>query len=709
MGIPHNSTTHNIVKMLMAISVIAMLIIGIAVYGASPISLLIFAVYICFYVQLPGILILNAARIRLNHFSTYLVTGFMTGWCLILAEYFLCDLLNNDIILYSLGPVCSVLLIVLKLCQKRKTCIRLQAFQCDCFHFSPSKLPTTFCITFVLILLYGLLNTQYIYQAPENSAYILDIHSDMAYHMGLINSLSHDYPLVSLWVADRVVKYHIFSEILYAIPVRLFGLTADFLIMSCGPYLTTYLVSVSMYSLYREFLSKRKYVGVYCLITIAANMYITKSLFSSWYMYHVFSNVNNFGFGISACMVTVLCGKYYIEALNSASPNSPGEPKKLLILLTAFVMLVTGIKGPIGIVLVGGMWGTLILGLILRKLKLKSVLPVLIVSAAFLLIYIIILGMKGQSNGSGSSFLAFATVADIAFFKKPLVLFLKSLGLPKIIRLAVVFAVFMVLLLTVFLIPYIVCFIRELVLVLSGRKPFDFVKITVFAASLVGLIGMFILNYSGHSQVYFGFVTIAFAPLISFWLFEDLSECDSIWVKLLKGLTALFIVMSSAILIGTYMISIDKAVDRVDTSDDNSTYTSISNQEYEAMVWLRENTPDDSLLATDRYYSVSPEDYSYENRWDNRFFAYGNYSNRFCYISGSGYNMGSSEWPLRQEMIEKNNKLYDVKFKGRDKLAHKLGIDYVVVSKRFTDVDNLSDSVYKLCYSNDDVDIYEIQ
>ena len=60
-------------------------------------------------------------------------------------------------------------------------------------------------------------------------------------------------------------------------------------------------------------------------------------------------------------------------------------------------------------------------------------------------------------------------------------------------------------------------------------------------------------------------------------------------------------------------------------------------------------------------------------------------------------------------MIENNNKLYDVEFEGRDELAHNLGIDYVVVSKRFTDVDNLSDSVYKLCYSNDDVDIYEIQ
>ena len=697
MQITHKTTANNIVKLLMALSIVAMFLIGVVVYGAKPFSVFIFAVYICFYVQLPGLLVLNAAHIRLKHLSTYLVTGFMAGWCLVLAEYFLCDFLKNDIILYTLGPILSIMFIIDKLIHRRAFCI------------NPVKLPTAFCIAVVLILLYGLLNTQFIYQAPENSAFILDTHSDMAYHIGLINSLSHDYPLMSLWVADRVVKYHIFSEILYAVPVRLFGLTADFLIMSCGPYLTTYLVSISMYSLYNEFLSKRKLIGVYCLVTVAANMYITKSLFSSWYMYHVFSNVNNFGFGISACMVTVVFGKYYIESLHSSSLNATSASKKLLILLTAFVMLVTGIKGPIGIVLVGGMWGTLILGLILRKIRFKNVLPTLVITAGFLLIYILILGMKGQSNGSGSSFIAFATVADIAFFKKPLVLLLKNIGLPKIIRLGVVFAVFMLFLLTAFLIPYIVSFGRDFVLIVSGKKSYNFIKITVYAASLVGLIGMFILNYSGHSQVYFGFVSIAFAPLISFWLFEDLSSCDIIWFKLLKVITALLLVLSSAILIGTYMISIDKAVDRVDTSDDNSTYTSISNQEYDAMVWLRENTPDDSLIATDRYYSVSPEDYSYENRWDNRFFAYGNYANRFCYIAGSGYNMGSSEWPLRKEMIENNNKLYDVEFEGRDELAHNLGIDYVVVSKRFTDVDNLSDSVYKLCYSNDDVDIYEIQ
>ena len=48
---------------------------------------------------------------------------------------------------------------------------------------------------------------------------------DKGYQMGLIGSLSHGYPLVDPHVAGRLVHYHIFSQILLAVPVRLFGLT----------------------------------------------------------------------------------------------------------------------------------------------------------------------------------------------------------------------------------------------------------------------------------------------------------------------------------------------------------------------------------------------------------------------------------------------------------------------------------------------------
>lgn len=697
MTLSDNTKLNNSIKMLSVLSVAAMCFISILIYGAAVTDLAVFLIYALFYVQLPGLLILSLAKIDFGNFSTHIMAGFFTGWAFIIAQYFIFEFIGTDVPLYAIGPLCSAAFLLM-LFKRKRSCPERNRYD-----LSFSRLSAAFCICIVLILLYALLNTQYLYLDPaECDCVYMEI--DKAYHVGLINSLSHGYPLMSMWVEGRVIEYHIFSEILYAIPVRLFGMSADTIIMSCGPYLTAYLVGVSMYSFYNEFLKNKKYIGIYCLLTVLANTYITKELFSSWYFFHVFGNTNNFGFGISSCMIAVVTAKRYVEDIRQKKRSG-----KLLALLVILTMLVTGIKGPVAIVLVGGMWGTFILGLILRKVNIRAALPILLVTAGFMVIYVTILGMKGQSNGGGESFIAFATATDIAFFKGPLVAAMKAVGLPKIIRLGVVFAVFIIFLFTAFVLPFTVGYIRELYLVLTGKKAFDFVRVTVYASCLVGLIGLFILNYSGHSQVYFGFVTVAFAPLVSFWLFEDLQGNRSTACVVMRCIFCACILCTAFILLTYFRIGIDKAIDHTDPSMAHNTYRSISGEEYDAMIWLKENTPEDSLLATDRYYSVPLAEYSWENRWDNVFFLYPNYSNRFCYISGSGYNLPGDGWKIRRDMILINDKLFDPEYSDRDELAKDLGVDYVVVSKRFTDVPSLEDTVYKLCYSNDDVDIYEIK
>ena len=236
----------------------------------------------------------------------------------------------------------------------------------------------------------------------------------------------------------------------------------------------------------------------------------------------------------------------------------------------------------------------------------------------------------------------------------------------------------------------------------------------VYAEFAIGFVALFVLNYSGHSQVYFGLVSAFLAPIIAFWLIEDLEEkapssrLARYSLRVIVFLSALVLVVSSYSLLKYYDIHIKEAARNADPAIAYNEYESISREEYEAMQWIEHNTEDDALLATDRYYSVAPDKYSYKDRWANRFFLYAVYSNRFSYISGSGYNLPKDDWPVRQEMIETNNLLYDVENEERGDLARELDIDYVVVSKRFTDVDDLSNDDYELCYSNDDVDVYKI-
>lgn len=688
----NNTKLNNIIKIAMLCSMAAMLVICFTVYKADITNFAIFVLFAVFYLQLPGLGILRLIRVRMSHISTTLVLGLFTGWAAIIAEYFITELIHTNILLYILGPVLSAFWII--------SVIRSGGLN---YNFNFSKLSTAFVIFLGLALLYSLLNNQYIYLSPEVSDYTY-INPDKGYHMGLIDSLSHGWPLESPWVQGRIIHYHVFTEIMYSVPVRLFGVPADMLLLSCGPFLTTYALCTSMYALFREFTAKAERAGLYCFMVLLSNIFIAKGLDDSLAFFFVFRNENATGYGISCMFTLIILFRYWYDSF-----RADNKTPMLLILVTVFIMLLTGLKGPMGLVMIGAIWGTFIIGVIMRKVPAKAAIPVVIMTIGFIIIYVLILGAKGQSNGGGTSIFAFATIVDVTFYKSALVAMLKSLGLPKIIRLIILLAVFVTFTLTAFLIPFIAGYIRELVLVFSGRKEYDFTRVMIYAACLVGFICMFLLNYSGHSQVYFGYVAVFLVPLVSVWFFEDLETNRGMLMKAVRFIFIAMLLLSSCTLIMHYGEMIENAKECADNNFGYSRYKSISNDEYEAMKWIRNNTPEDSLLATDRYYSESLETYSYEDRWANCFFLYAVYSNRMCYIAGSGYNLPGDDWIIRKDMIEMNNKLYDPSNEERGPWARELGINYLVVSKDFTHIDNLENKDYTLCFSNDGVDIYKVR
>ena len=682
--------------------IVLMAAAGVSVYGAPAGDLFIMLAFFVFYIQLPGLLIVRWAGLDKGHVSTALALGIFSGWSAAILLYFITDLLGTNVLLIAAGPLMSAAYIYEAV--KNKDGI-LTGRRIDF-----KKIPMSFLVFMVLILLYCLINTQYLYLAPSLNE-LTYMNPDKAYHMGLINSLSHDYPMQSPWISGVFINYHIFSEMMLSIPVRLFGIQSDVITQSFGPYLTAYCFGISYYSFFREMSSKPERAGVYSLIMVLANIYITRNLRTSIAFTFILINDNSSGYGMAAVLMSIVAFKKWYEAFTAGDRNH----YRILVMLTAFVMITAGIKGPMGAVTIAGLWGTVLLGVILRKMPPKTLLPLLAVTAGFLLVYTTVLGSKGQANASGSSVIAMFKIVDIAFWKAPLVEFLKAHHIPLMIRYGVLMAVFIIFFTTVFFLPFCIGYVRELILVLSGRKGYDPARVLVYAEVFVGLVAMFLLNYSGHSQIYFGLVSAFLAPAIAFWFIEDMEELQArspLAKKTLKacaGVMAVTLVFTGCTLAAYYAHRLNGAIESAEPSSDASKYLSISNEEYEAMEWLEENTEEDALLATDRYYSVDPAKYSYQNRWDNRFFLYGVYSNRFSYIGGSGYNMREADWPVRRDMIETNAKLYDPENAGRGSLARELGVDYVVVSKRFTGSPDLANEDYELCFSNDDVDVYRIK
>lgn len=688
-----NSRLSIVVKAVCMAIIIFAGICGIAFFKASVCGLLLFFLYILVYIMIPGLFIEDVISNKEDRVSTHLARGFFLGWVFIIACYFAADILEAVAILYAAGPIITVIYVVRYAKRNSNSDIRKRIKRIK-------KLPSSVYLFVLIVFLLSMTSTQFDYISPAYCDYSY-LQIDRAYHAGIINSLAQGYPVENPWVHERLMSYHIFTELLYAIPVKLFGLTSDFVLMSCSPYLITSVFTVSLYSFYREMVKRVDRLGLYCIGFASANMCMFKAFAVSYAGHHIYSNINSFGLGI--CVVFVLIPM--LKVLNSVDKTKVRE----IAVFAVLIMLLTGIKGPIGVTIIAGLWGTVVLGIVLRRISLRAIIPVAVFSTAFIAIYCAFMG--GSGGSSGNSIISLGKVAEIFFLNDEIVIPLKVLGVNVAIRKAVLLFVITTCMYMAFLVPFAVGTIREIVLVLSGKREFAVERVTVYACAIVGYVALLIFDYSGHSQVYFGFVSTSLAPIIAFWLFEDISDSTRIWKKTVCGIFAVMMTISSLLFTYDLVNQTKEAIKNYKYRNEelHDCYRDITKGEYEAMMWLRNNTPQEALIVSDRYSSCAINEYDYTNRWHNCHFLYAAYSERFQYLEGSGFSLGESENNLRRKMIDINNSFYDAENESRGDEARRIGVDYVVVSKRFNNPGNLENEDYKKCFENEDIDIYQIQ
>lgn len=677
---------------------LAVVLVSLVIYHANAAGLLLFFAFIALYVLLPGMLIVRLTRFSAGHASADLLVSFFAGWSLILTEYFVTQATGPKIMLYALGPVLSALYICLIVGGRRGPLLIRKVSLAD--------IPAAFYLFMALLMGYVFMFTQFQYLSPEHAQNIY-VSLDKAYQMSLIGSLSHGYPLADPLVAGRIVHYHIFSQVLLAVPVMLFRMTPDFLVMSCTPYLTTALMGLSMYAMFRCFCRKQDKAGLYSLSFILANVFIGRSISASYMFRMLFINENYAGFSAACIIACVIILNVYFKQTNA------GEKIASCVLLTVLTMLLTGIKAPLGLVLAGGLIGTFLLGIILRRVSFKeALLPTLFPSAGFFFVYQFLLALNGSNGVGGDSIFAFGKIVGVCFWKSGVTKILKGMGIPSSLRMVIIMGLFLIVFFTAYALPFAIAYLRELILVVKGDKEYDFAKVTVYASAFVGFVAMMLLRYSGHSQVYFGVSTLIFAPLIVFWFFEDKPDVKS---KAVSGLMVLSKVWFFAVLILTTATlamcvrdTLPSVMKHADPASKYNKYKSMSAEEYEAVKWIRENTPEDALLATQMYKSTGGKDYSIENRWHHCHFLYAAYSVRNYYLEGSGYTFTDVEAEDRREMIKNTDKLYDPENDMRGDDARELGVDYVVVTQKIYPTPDLSSADYEKVFSNEDIDIYKV-
>lgn len=678
-------------KGILAVACLVLVAISVTVFKASAAKLLLFAAYFILYIQIPGYAFNRWLKADSDKLSSGLLTGMFTGWALIVAEYFICELIGNNLILFLAGPAIS--LVFSYHCFRNRSDIRI---------IEISKLSVWVYMFVFLSLLYTLLKTQYRVIAPEAAEASL-LFKDIAYHAGLINSLADGYPLLNPWLSGDTIYYHVFTEILCAVSVRLFGLDSAFIVSSALPLLTVYAVCLAVYAGLRATCSNDTNVGLCTVCFALSGAFIVNADTDAWLYRLIMGNYNYAGFALAGVISVLLL-------LCKCFGDSPRLSTHVILALQIAVL--TGIKGPAGLIMVCSMWGAWILGMLLRSCSIKSLIPLSVSTAAFAFVYKIILSDPGTNKGvSGSSF-EIGAIAGKCFWKPLVTDAFNGMGLPKPFTYLAILLVFGFFFFTIYYLPVIVGYIREFILVVTKRKDFDFTKVTAYAAFLAGLILMLMLKYNGRSQIYFGVVSFAVAPLITAWYFEDTRNSENRFARGIRRLTGVYFIICTAafgfIVLADDISSADRAVRFAKGEVSLSEYELVTEDEYEGLMWIKANTPNDSLLAVDRYNSAPPDKYDYTSRWDNCFFTYAVYADRRCYFEGAGFNMKEEESELRKEYIETNNRLYNPDNPGRGQLADELGVDYVVVSKRTNDCGRLDGSGYTEVFDNKDMTVYEV-
>lgn len=706
--INNNSLISSIVKCSMLIVIAIVALRHIVCFDIHIWDLLIFLFFVLFFIQLQGMGILQLMRFKVSNISIGITTGFFVGLAVVFFEYFLSVFVNTNIVFF-LG--CGlVLLISLFDLIRNKTAV----------HCSICKVQASFFMLVALVFLLSMLDVQLTFIRPEITE-ASSVYQDYLYHISLTNSISHDYPICNPDLYGEIVHYHFFSDLLCAIPVRLFGISSKTVLFDCMPYLNTYIVSISLYSFYRTATRNRKMTGVYSLLTICAYagiplylgaLVVENPFFSSLslgdiplyadasLLCHVVTNINAFGLGLSAvcCFIS-----NYIEWEETKDVGKSFYVR--LLILCVMITLVVGIKAPIGIVVVASLWGSYVLGFFFGKVNRNSVCVLIAVTICGLAVYYLTVGSSG---GGGTELgLFFAEKAKALPIWGPMTAFFDSIGMPAIIRRGISGAVCLLMLFGVYCVVFAVAYLRELILVIRRKKPYHLSRVLVYAMIPVSVIVYETVIFPDYysSETYFLFIAVAFVPVVTFWLIEEL-EWGKVWhstiLICLFALCSCVGVFSMGLFINTHQNQ------GIYNYESDNPYDIVTHAEYEGMCWIRDNTPADSLLAVDRYQRVSPDDYNYSIMHHNTFFGYSAYSQRNCYLEGSGYTLRLSRAEEISKWISNNEKLFDPSYKKRGELARQIGIDYVIVSKRLYQAKELDNKDYSLCFTNKDIDIYKI-
>ena len=261
-----------------------------------------------------------------------------------------------------------------------------------------------------------------------------------------------------------------------------------------------------------------------------------------------------------------------------------------------------------------------------------------------------------------------------------------------------------------FFIPFAaIPFLKQSFIKLKSIKNIPSKDIFIGGLAYTGIVFGYLLYFPGNSQLYFLMISIPFIELLAvdyIWSnYSSLNKGFKIFVLItfiLGSFTTVFIGLHQG---GNGVLKINDVLTKNEMETQPS-WNSITKYEYEGMLWLKENTEEEDVIASDRYHLTSPSsEWSTEG---SKYFYYSAFSQRQFFLEGWEYGYQDQDGeknPVIGQKIEICKKLYSNNT-NKVEIMNKNEINYLVVS-RFSHPDlEIRDKNLDLVFHNRDIKIY---
>ena len=640
-----------------------------------------------FLILIPGEVFLRFTKILFKNAAIAHLCSYAVGYIMSILLYIIVLIINIQNYCLSVYLIYGVIMLFLFNKYKAITIYKKHISKLD-------NIILLFCLTTSLII--GVV----IYLLPNKSPEVVGYQNqigDLTYWFKNCVAATKRYPLPELSVKDLNLYWHLFSCFQIAFLHFITGIEIYNLCFTFAYVWKILLLVGSVYVVSTSLLKKRSSVLIVMLTTLFTSG-LDKQTFV-YYQFHLYRCSLAFEEGYAMSMFGFV---FFLKFIEMKKKN-----------IFAYMLTVLGIAGALGLKVSGGT--VLFAGMAVRLLlslekKWKKFFEAGILLMSYCLVYFIIskffiIDGNALTSSTSSHRMVFSPFNTLmrpgGGYYGVIYKTLKTGFLNKYIAYAITVLIYFIQWDYAISIPLTISII---LILLTGKWRCFFSKNTL---SLISIIlcgqGIFIFfDHPGFSQVYFVFNTFSFAAILAMILLENCEYGFSYARPIVMGTALVLIILSCHFNFVNYtdIYLIPSHMFDTEISAQSRGENDISFLEMKGLRWIRENSPENIVLATNKVLFGNPE-----QSFFSRTFITSEYSERQVYLEG----FSSTNLPNMEFVMERLSQLrnYYNGIPGSASILQQNGVTHAVL---FKGDQNASVTIEGgVIYENEDIAILDLK